>query len=145
MIIVSDRTYYKSDFLTMKGMINMFVLLSMIFCHIVDDYYLQGWLASAKQKSWWEKNAPDKLYKNDYIMALIMHSMSWSFMIMLPLAVYNSFNVGWSFTVIFIINALIHGIVDNLKANVKKINLIQDQMIHIIQIILTFVILTMLV
>ena len=135
----------KSDFLTMKGMINMFVLLSMIFCHIVDDYYLQGWLASAKQKSWWEKNAPDKLYKNDYIMALIMHSMSWSFMIMLPLAVYNSFNVGWSFTVVFIINALIHGIVDNLKANVKKINLIQDQMIHIIQIILTFVILTMLV
>ena len=122
----------------------MLVLLSMIFCHIVDDYYLQGLLASLKQKSWWEKNAPDKLYKNDYIMALIMHSLSWSFMIMLPLAVYNSFNVGWSFTVIFIINALIHGIVDNLKANVKKINLIQDQTIHIIQIILTFVILTML-
>ena len=111
---------------------------------IVDDYYLQGLLASLKQKSWWEKNAPDKLYKNDYIMALIMHSLSWAFMIMLPLAVYNSFNVDWSFTVIFIINALIHGIVDNLKANVKKINLIQDQTIHIIQIILTFVILTML-
>ena len=123
----------------------MFVLLSMIFCHIVDDYYLQGWLASAKQKSWWKKNAPDKLYKNDYIMALIMHSMSWSFMIMLPLAVYNSFNVDWSFTVIFIINALVHGIVDNLKANVKKINLIQDQTIHIIQIILTFLILMILV
>lgn len=122
----------------------MFGLLSMIFCHIVDDYYLQGLLASLKQKSWWEKNAPDKLYKNDYIMALIMHSLSWSFMIMLPLAFYNSFNVDWSFTVIFIINALIHGIVDNLKANAKKINLIQDQTIHIIQIILTFVILTML-
>ena len=122
----------------------MFVLLSMIFCHIIDDYYLQGLLASLKQKSWWEKNAPDKLYKNDYIMALIMHSLSWSFIIMLPLAAYNSFNIGWSFIVIFIINALIHGIVDNLKANVKKINLIQDQTIHIIQIILTFVILTML-
>ena len=122
----------------------MFVLLSMIFCHIVDDYYLQGILASMKQKSWWEKNAPEKLYKNDYIMALIMHSLSWSFMIMLPLAIYNSFNVSWSFTIVFIINALIHGIVDNLKANVKKINLIQDQTIHIMQIILTFVILTML-
>lgn len=33
------------------------LLLTMLFCHIVDDYYLQGWLASAKQKSWWEKNA----------------------------------------------------------------------------------------
>lgn len=123
----------------------MFTLLSMIFCHIVDDYYLQGKLALFKQKSWWEKNAPDQLYRNDYIMALIMHSMSWSFMIMLPLAVYSSFNVDWSFTVIFIINALVHGIVDNLKANVKKINLIQDQTIHIIQIILTFVILMILV
>ena len=28
------------------------ILFTMIFCHIVDDYYLQGWLASAKQKTW---------------------------------------------------------------------------------------------
>ena len=27
-----------------------FIVLWMIFFHIVDDYYLQGWLASAKQK-----------------------------------------------------------------------------------------------
>ena len=60
------------------------ILFTMIFCHIVDDYYLQGWLASAKQKSWWEKNAPEKLYKYDYLAALFMHSFSWSFMIMLP-------------------------------------------------------------
>lgn len=116
----------------------MFILLSMIFCHIVDDYYLQGWLASAKQKSWWEKNAPDKLYKKDYIMALIMHSLSWSFMIMLPLAVFNNFDVVWLFGVMFGINAGIHGIIDNLKANVKKINLITDQIIHICQIVITF-------
>lgn len=49
------------------------ILITMIFCHIVDDYYLQGWLASAKQKSWWKKNAPDDLYKHDYLMALFMH------------------------------------------------------------------------
>lgn len=52
------------------------ILITMIFCHIVDDYYLQGWLASAKQRSWWEKNAPDNLYKHDYLMALFMHSFS---------------------------------------------------------------------
>lgn len=40
-----------------------FVLLWTIFFHIVDDYYLQGWLASAKQKSYWKENAPDKLYE----------------------------------------------------------------------------------
>lgn len=27
------------------------VLFCMIFCHLLDDYYLQGWLASAKQKN----------------------------------------------------------------------------------------------
>ena len=59
------------------------ILILMLFAHIVDDYYLQGWLASAKQKKWWEKNAPDKLYKFDYIMALFMHSFSWTFMIMI--------------------------------------------------------------
>ena len=117
----------------------MFILLSMIFCHIIDDYYLQGILASMKQKSWWEENAPDELYKKDYIMALIMHSLSWSFMIMLPLAIYNNFNIGWLFVIAFVINALIHGFVDNLKANIRKINLIQDQIIHIVQIIITFV------
>ena len=44
----------------------LFVIILMIFCHIVDDYYLQGWLASAKQKQWWKDNAPDKLYRFDY-------------------------------------------------------------------------------
>ena len=31
-----------------------FIILWMIFFHIVDDYYLQCWLASAKQKQWWK-------------------------------------------------------------------------------------------
>ena len=42
------------------------ILITMIFCHIVDDYYSQGILASMKQKEWWIKNAPDKQYKYDY-------------------------------------------------------------------------------
>ena len=69
----------------------LFVLLSMIFCHIVDDYYLQGWLASAKQKSWWEQNAPQKLYQQDYLMALLVHSFSWTFMVMLIPSLHSIF------------------------------------------------------
>ena len=46
-----------------------------------------------KQKKWWQENAPQKLYKYDYIVALIMHSMSWSFMIMLPIAIGVNFDV----------------------------------------------------
>ena len=116
----------------------LFILLCMLFCHIIDDYYLQGWLASAKQKSWWEKNAPDKLYKHDYLMALFMHSFSWTFMIMLPLTVFTIIVGGTWYPILYIVNLVIHFIVDDLKANKKKINLVQDQFIHMIQIELTW-------
>jgi hypothetical protein len=117
---------------------NLFVLILMIFCHIVDDYYLQGWLASAKQKQWWKDNAPDKLYRFDYIWALLMHSFSWSFMIMLPIAISQGFDVNWVFGLMLVINTAVHAFVDNLKANVKVINLWVDQSIHMLQIIYTF-------
>lgn len=80
----------------------IFTLISMIFCHIVDDYYLQGWLASAKQKEYWRKqeNYSEK-YKNDYIAALFMHSFSWGFMIMLPIAYSMNFNINPFFCPMF--------------------------------------------
>lgn len=117
---------------------NTFIFLLMIFCHIVDDYYLQGWLASAKQKKYWEENAPDKMYKHDYIWALIMHSFSWTFMIMLPVAFFMGFYINFGFIMMLIWNVIIHAVTDDAKANRKKINLIQDQMVHILQIIATF-------
>lgn len=119
----------------------IFILLLMIFCHIVDDYYLQGWLASAKQKQYWEDNAPDPLYKYDYIWALIMHSFSWSFMIMLPLVFVTNFNIGIVFCIVFVCNMIIHAVTDDLKANKREINLWIDQIIHLCQIIGTFLIL----
>lgn len=118
----------------------------MIFLHIVDDYYLQGWLASAKQKSYWEQNAPDELYKHDYIMALFMHSFSWAFMIMVVPSVYtlinttNTNNAPLAIALFFLINLCIHMVVDNSKANLKKINLVQDQLCHLVQILITWVV-----
>ena len=114
-----------------------FTLLLMIFCHIVDDYYLQGWLASAKQKKYWKENAPDYMYRFDYIWALIMHSFSWAFMIMLPIAFLKGFKVDDAFGIVFILNLAIHAITDDLKANRMKINLWTDQFVHIVQIVLT--------
>lgn len=114
-----------------------FILIWMIFMHIVDDYYLQGILAKMKQRSWWEENAPQDMYKNDYIVALIMHSISWAFSIMLPLAIFMKFIIDILFIGLFIANVVIHFIVDDLKANKKKLNLIQDQTIHVAQILLT--------
>lgn len=118
-----------------------FIVLAMIFCHIVDDYYLQGILKHMKQISWWEQNAPDPLYTHDYIVALLVHSFSWSFMILLPVAVWLSFQLDLVFILVFILNTVIHAIVDNLKANRKKINLIVDQSIHMTQILITAIVL----
>lgn len=117
----------------------IFVLLWMLFFHVVADYNLQGWLASAKQKSYWEANAPDELYKRDYICALIMHSISWTFMVMLPIAYYQGFDINKTFAILFIINTLFHAVIDDQKANRKTINLWHDQLFHIMQIVLTFV------
>lgn len=113
-------------------------ILSMIFLHIIDDYCLQGILASMKQKKWWEKQEQYKeLYKYDYIIALIMHSFSWAFMIMLPIAISLNFDITIAFVIALLANMIIHCIVDDLKANKGKINLVTDQLIHIIQIIVT--------
>lgn len=120
-----------------------FVLLIMVFCHIVDDYYLQavGALAQMKQRRWWEKEYPDRKYRYDYIIALAVHSFSWAFMVMLPTVICMSWNPPALFLVLFFINALVHGIVDHVKANLLKINLIVDQTIHMVQIVLTFLML----
>ena len=118
------------------------LLIFMIFAHITDDYYLQGWLASAKTKNWWKKNAPNKLYSKDYIMALFCHSLSWSIMVFLPILIYSLYNqidLNW-FYLVLPINLIIHAIIDDLKANKFKINLIIDQSIHFIQIFITWII-----
>lgn len=118
-----------------------FTFLLMVFLHIVDDYYLQGWLASAKQKKYWQDNAPEKLYKYDYVWALIMHSFSWAFMIMLPIAVNTNFEIGIGFIGVFVANLSVHATVDDLKANKRIINLWVDQIIHVLQICATFLLL----
>lgn len=128
----------------------IFVFIGMLFCHVFDDYFLQGCLANLKQRVWWEKNVPEDMYKKDYIMGLICHSMSWSFMILLPLAitifVTNANPLLWIFYgCAFAINAVIHVVVDDAKANKHKINLIQDQICHFIQINLTFLIFCILI
>lgn len=128
----------------MEYLKEIILILCMLFCHIVDDYYLQGWLASAKQKKWWEQNAPNVLYKNDYIMALVEHAFSWTFMIHIPITIYLIFmgnlpNI-YFFLAVFIINWLVHMLTDNAEANQMKINLIIDQSIHIIQIVCTWLV-----
>lgn len=114
----------------------MSLFLIMFVLHCIDDFHFQlTWLSNGKQKSWWEKNAPDAKYKYDYVMALFIHAFEWSAMISLPLVFYSI--DGYMLFAIFVVNGLIHAVVDDLKANEHKINLIVDQSIHIVQIIVT--------
>ena len=116
------------------------IFLSMIFMHIINDFLLQGILASMKQKEWWKKqDGYEEMYKYDYIVALIMHSFSWVFMMMLPIAIATRFNVGLIYYIGVLVNAVIHCFVDDLKANKKKINLMDDQLLHMMQILATYI------
>lgn len=138
----------------------------MIYLHIVDDFYLQGVLAKMKQKQWWkaeenkqiDTNPPvssqpnqlnqlSQLYKNDYKVALIMHSFSWAFTITLPILVYKMVILGQlvetNYFIALSINTILHIFIDDLKANKYKINLVQDQTLHIIQIVITWLILSL--
>ena len=113
-----------------------FVLVLMIFLHIIDDYVLQApCLCNLKQRSWWEQNASGKLYEKDYLCALLMHSFSWAFMIMLPIAIAKGFNIDINFFIMLIINTAFHAGVDDLKANKYRINLWIDQLAHLGQIV----------
>ena len=123
----------------------LLILFIMIFCHLIDDYKLQGILANMKQRQWWKENANKYMYRNDYKVALIEHAFSWSFMITLPFLVI-SFIQNNSFLMILLVisyfmNTIIHAFIDNLKANKYVINLIEDQFAHLVQIICTWIIL----
>lgn len=81
------------------------------------------------------------MYRRDYIMALFMHSFSWSFMIMLPCIIYGlicglEFNI-WVVGV-YLVNMATHAYIDDCKANKRTINLIQDQIFHLVQIMFTW-------
>lgn len=118
----------------------LFMILCMIYCHIIDDYVLQDVLAKMKQKSWWknQKEYSDK-YKYDYIAALICHGFEWSFSVHIPIIIYHWHKSNFNFNLLcltIIFNAFLHASIDNSKANMKTINLAEDQLYHLLQIII---------
>lgn len=129
----------------------LFILLIMIFVHILDDFHFQGILANLKQKSYWKKQIQElsdnaeniycltELYKKDWLISLIIHAFQWTFIVMLVLVIYNnSLITSPVFYIIFILNIIIHAIVDHLKCNKFYINLVTDQLIHLNQIAITW-------
>ena len=120
-------------------MSELFTILSLMFlCHLLADYPLQGWLAQAKNKSYWK----DTQTPNDWFMALICHSAMWGIMIYLPIFFIGEIDFGgWVESLFWLtlpLNIILHFIIDNAKSNKHRINLIIDQCFHFLQITITW-------
>lgn len=122
------------------------ILIAVLFLHVMADFRWQGIMAEMKSQDWWKKQKGyyDK-YKNDYIPPLFWHSFHWSCCILLPYLVISQLmhyalgTVMPSFLVALAANTLVHMFIDHQKANCKSINLVQDQLLHILQMLLTHV------
>lgn len=120
-----------------------YIFLIMILLHIIDDFVLQPiCLSKLKQKSFWETYVKDdEKYKFDYKVALVIHALSWSIMIHLPLMAIGVNEYGILLSVI--LNTIIHAWIDDEKANKLNITLFEDQIMHLGQIVGTWAILTL--
>ena len=120
----------------------IYIFLIMILLHIIDDFVLQPiCLSKLKQKSFWETYVKDdEKYKFDYKVALVIHALSWAIMIHLPLMFIVSNEI--LVLVSVAINTAVHACIDDEKANKLQINLLEDQIMHLVQIGCTFALLT---
>lgn len=137
----------------------LFVFLVMLAMHVIGDYTLQGILASMKQRMWWvnelikihgdeDGKLPSsiwRVYQNDFIPALLAHAYLWSFCIMLPIAIVmyiqgTLMTDALLLVGVFLGNLVVHAVTDHLKANIGAINLVEDQVIHFVQILITAIV-----
>ena len=125
------------------------VLLLMFLFDIIDDFVLQPiCLSKLKQKRYWieeckKYNLNISKYDTDYITALLIHGLSWSIMIHVPLMFLGGIRDDFFLLLSVLFNAVIHAIIDDLKANKLKINLDVDQCLHGFQIVITWIVLSL--
>lgn len=145
------------------------LILMCILLHLFADYTLQGWLASGKQKAWWneqinkmldmykaahhdvvvnefnktriedEHNRLKHKYGRDWVMAMFEHGLYWTLVTFAPIIFFNKVN-DWVILALVVVNTVFHCVVDDLKANKFVINLVDDQMFHFAQICFTCVV-----
>lgn len=126
-------------------LMSLLLFLLMVLLHIIDDFVLQPvCLSKLKQKVYWENDELGKkrLYRNDYKAALFIHGLSWSITVHLPLMcmqfVYDYKLGAPCICISVLMHAVIHACIDDIKANLHAINLIQDQLLHFAQLVSIF-------
>lgn len=129
----------------------LFVILIMIVMHTLADYGVQHWcrLSDLKQKAFWETHpvGREKKYQYDYLFALGFHSINWACLTFWPLLFFHLISMEQIeiYNIVVIVNAVIHAIIDDLKANKLKLNLGQDQTLHLLQIVISTYIITFII
>jgi hypothetical protein len=114
------------------------LIIYSVAAHALFDFSIQGqFVVDAKRKdsAYWitEKD-------NCYYMLLLGHGIQWGCGIIFPYIVFafaNRFYINRWCIKALLINIIIHIIIDHLKVNLKLITFKTDQIIHLIQIILT--------
>ena len=129
-------------------MITVKMFLLSILLHFVADYTLQGCLSNLKQRKWWVDYFNNQIfslrvvhsrkYRHDYICGLVCHALYWTLVTFAPL-LWIAKGVT-ALALIVLGNTLFHAVVDHMKCNCYKINLWQDQVLHLAQIVVTYVI-----
>ena len=120
------------------------LIIAAIALHIFADFHLQGILADLKQKRWWLENVFDKgfnhRYDKDYLAALAIHGLEWSILVLVPFLIMMCYLYYPENPIILfgsvLIQAVLHAVIDDLKCNRFKLNLIQDQALHFVQIMI---------
>ena len=114
------------------------LLLLTLLLHFMADFTLQGCLADMKQRQWW--NLQDIItcksrYVHDWICGLVCHALYWTLVTFSPL-LWLTENL-WTISFIVLGNTAMHAVIDHLKCNRYRINLCQDQLLHLAQILAT--------
>ena len=118
------------------------LVLLVLLLHFYSDFNLQigAKLDGMKQKIWWRRQfkklkmdeVDAKHYGYDFKCALLIHAFVWSILTFAPLIYFTKSVAG--ILVMVAANALIHAKIDDVKANEYLPNLIEDQVMHIVQI-----------
>ncbi len=118
----------------------MKVFIIMVLLHLINDFVFKPQiLTNLTCKSWWEKNAPQKMYESDYITALFLQGLLWSSLVHLPIILTEIVPMVW-LTLSILINAIINALICNLVVNRKEMNLFLSQITFINQILIIWLI-----
>ena len=124
-------------------------IILMLLLHILADFHLQGKLCDLKREEYWKRTCEKEQvdlyqYRNDYKVAMVAHCIEWTIIVMSAPAIISWLHyeivhpLFWScFFILMGLNTLFHYQIDDMKANRYKINLLTDQLLHLMQIVLT--------